>query len=63
MVATRGGARLPMKWAESPGKPSSAGLGNSHRVAGKMIGRPKVVEIIEDPDFAGAFLIEKAKKC
>jgi hypothetical protein len=52
-----------MKWAESPGKPSRAGLGNSHRVAGKMIGRPKVVEIIEDPDFAGAFLIEKAKKC
>jgi hypothetical protein len=31
--------------------------------AAEVIGRPKPVEIIEDPDFVGAFLIKKAKKC
>jgi hypothetical protein len=52
-----------MKWAESPRKPRTARLDTSPRVARKAIGQPKPLEIIEDPDFVGAFLIKKAKKC
>jgi hypothetical protein len=63
MVATRGGACLPKKWAESPRKPRTAGRDALPRVAAEAIGRPKPVEIIEDPDFVGAILIKKAEKC